>query len=101
MLVLSRKLGEKILIGNDTSLTVLELNGSRVRIGIDAPDDIRLLRHELAFWQDKVVDVPEDPAPTLCSKRKRQKYELGAITGEVPDTVACANGRCCLASSGR
>ncbi len=47
MLVLTRKLGEKIHIGDGITLTVLELRGNRVRLGIDAPSDVRVLRAEL------------------------------------------------------
>jgi carbon storage regulator len=52
MLVLSRKPGEKILIGDGITVTVLEVIGHRVRIGISAPDDVRILRAELADWNE-------------------------------------------------
>jgi carbon storage regulator len=51
MLVLSRKPGEKVVIGNGITLTVVEVKGNRVRVGIDAPDDVRILRAELAGRQ--------------------------------------------------
>jgi len=47
MLVLSRKLGEKVLIGSDISFVVVEVKGNRVRIGIDAPAEVSILREEL------------------------------------------------------
>ncbi len=47
MLVLSRKLMERIQIGDDVVITVLEIRGSRVRIGIDAPKEIAVMRTEL------------------------------------------------------
>jgi len=47
MLVLSRKLGEKVRIGSDISLVVVEVKGNRVRFGIDAPGHVRILREEL------------------------------------------------------
>jgi carbon storage regulator len=51
MLVLSRKPGEKVHIGEDIVLTVLEVRGSRIRIGIDAPEDTTIARAELnEFW---------------------------------------------------
>jgi carbon storage regulator len=51
MLVLSRKPGETVHVGEDIVLTVLEVRGSRVRIGIDAPDDTTIARAELnEFW---------------------------------------------------
>jgi carbon storage regulator len=51
MLVLSRKVGEKVIIGNGITVTVVELLGNRVRLGITAPDRVRILRGELAEWQ--------------------------------------------------
>jgi carbon storage regulator CsrA len=47
MLVLSRKLGEQVRIGSDITLVVLEVKGGRVRIGIEAPARVRILRKEL------------------------------------------------------
>lgn len=48
MLVLSRKVGEKILIGDDIAVTVVRLSGGGVRIGIDAPVEMAVVREELA-----------------------------------------------------
>jgi carbon storage regulator len=47
MLVLSRKPGEKVRIGSDITLEVLEVKGRRVRIGLDAPLHIRIVRAEI------------------------------------------------------
>jgi carbon storage regulator len=47
MLVLSRKLGESIVIGDNIRVTVVGVNGGKVRIGIEAPADILVLREEL------------------------------------------------------
>jgi carbon storage regulator len=47
MLVLSRKPGEKATIGNGIAVTVVEVKGNRVRVGIDAPNRVRILRAEL------------------------------------------------------
>jgi carbon storage regulator len=48
MLVLSRKRNEKILVGDDIKITVVEILGDRVRIGIEAPDFVPVVRAELA-----------------------------------------------------
>ena len=53
MLVLSRKPGEKVVIGDGITVTVVEVKGNRIRVGIDAPDQVRILRAELACWEDK------------------------------------------------
>ncbi|MEE8059968.1 MAG: carbon storage regulator CsrA [Pseudomonadales bacterium] len=47
MLVLSRRIGEKILIGDDITITILGIKGYQVRIGIDAPRDRSVLREEI------------------------------------------------------
>jgi carbon storage regulator CsrA len=49
MLVLSRKLGEKICIDDGIELEVLEISGNRVRLGISAPQDYRIARAERCF----------------------------------------------------
>jgi carbon storage regulator CsrA len=49
MLVLTRKCQEKIRIGNSVSVTVLRIKGKTVRLGIEAPANVPLLRGELAF----------------------------------------------------
>ena len=47
MLVISRKAGEKICLGDDVVITVLELSGSVVRPGIEAPADVPVYPYEL------------------------------------------------------
>ena len=64
MLVLSRKPGEKVVVGNGITVTVVEVHGNRVRLAFDAPDQIRILRAELACWQDETTDGNE-PADAL------------------------------------
>ena len=59
MLVLSRKPGEKVVIGNGITLTVVEVEGNRVRLGFDAPDQVRILRAELLGGQDRPVPDPD------------------------------------------
>ena len=47
MLVLSRKESEKIILGDEIVLTIVRVSGDRVRLGIQAPKDMLILRHEL------------------------------------------------------
>ena len=47
MLVLSRKLGEKIIIGNDIVVTVVKIDRNQIRIGIEAPQDVPVFREEI------------------------------------------------------
>jgi carbon storage regulator len=48
MLVLSRKLGEKVVLDGGITVTVVEVRGNRVKIGIDCPGQVRIVREELA-----------------------------------------------------
>ncbi|TGE32592.1 carbon storage regulator CsrA [Desulfosporosinus sp. Sb-LF] len=47
MLVLARKLNEKIRLGEDIEITIVAISGDTVRIGIDAPRDLKILRNEI------------------------------------------------------
>ena len=47
MLVLSRKVGERILIGDEIAVTVVRVTGGGVRIGIEAPAEMAVIREEL------------------------------------------------------
>lgn len=47
MLVLTRKLGEGIVIGDDVTITIVEMKGGNVRIGIEAPRDKKIHRQEV------------------------------------------------------
>ncbi len=52
MLVLSRKLGERILIGDNITVTIVRVGPNNVRLGIDAPRHLNIVREELC------IDVP-------------------------------------------
>lgn len=47
MLVLTRKMGESLIIGDNITVTMLELNGGQVRVGVDAPREISVHREEV------------------------------------------------------
>jgi carbon storage regulator len=71
MLVLSRKPGEQIVIGNDIRVSVVEVKGGRVKIGIQAPDDVGIFRSELRDWlEPAVARTPDDtPVPAKANQR--------------------------------
>jgi carbon storage regulator len=60
MLVLTRKIGEKIYIGEGITLTVVQLKGNTVRLGIEAPQDVPIVRAELTD------DRRRQCAPLVC-----------------------------------
>jgi carbon storage regulator len=63
MLVLSRKVGEEIVIDNNIRVVVLEVLGNRVRLGVVAPEDVAVDRHEVFARRMQFVEVPvKDPS---------------------------------------
>ncbi len=65
MLVLSRKDGESVRIGEDILVKVSKIRGGRVQIAIDAPDDIRIRRSELD--EKRATPVPNLGSSSLAS----------------------------------
>ena len=59
MLILSRRVGETLMIGDDITATVLGINGYQVRIGINAPKDVKVHREEIyrRVLQDRLNGV--------------------------------------------
>lgn len=47
MLILSRKVDEKIKIGNDITITIIEVRGDQVKIGVEAPKSVKVFRQEV------------------------------------------------------
>ena len=47
MLILTRRVGETLMVGNDISITVLGVKGGQVRIGVDAPKEVAVHREEI------------------------------------------------------
>ena len=64
MLVLSRKIGESIQIAGGIRVTVTEVRGGRVRLSIEAPADVRVLRKEIAESSPKVSQPEPDELPS-------------------------------------
>jgi carbon storage regulator len=62
MLVLSRKLGEKICIGENVCITVVDIDRGKVRLGIEAPRDVPVFRQELLPLKP---GAPANQAPAL------------------------------------
>ena len=56
MLVLTRKTDEEILIGDDIKITLVRVKGNTVRLGIDAPREIRVVRGELQACEEPKAD---------------------------------------------
>lgn len=60
MLVISRRKDEKVRIGKDIYVTVVEIRSGQVRLGIEAPDDCRIVRDGRDNEDDFLVDYDQD-----------------------------------------
>ncbi len=58
MLVLSRKVGEKIFIGEDICVTVVRADQGVVRLGVEAPENLPIMREELMSKELEVIAKP-------------------------------------------
>ena len=61
MLVLSRKAGERILIGDDVAITVVRIGPNSVRIGIEAPKSMNIVREELCDFSSQKSEEASKP----------------------------------------
>jgi carbon storage regulator len=63
MLIITRRPGEKIMLGDDTVIEVIEVSGSSVRIGIDAPRSLPVYREEIwrSVKEENAAAAQADP----------------------------------------
>ena len=88
MLVLTRKQQEKIQIGNGITITVLKLKGKSVRLGIEAPTEVPVLRGELLFDAERQISQDDDaggeesvadaPLPTKTARVRESNWTSDA-----------------------
>jgi len=63
MLVLSRKKNESIVINNDIRIVVVEIRGDKVRLGVEAPREVPVHRHEVYEAIQNSLQTESDDAP--------------------------------------
>jgi len=62
MLVISRKIGESLVIGDDITVTVVKVAGGGIRLGIEAPSGYVIVRNELRLSTDTDIETPPTPS---------------------------------------
>ncbi|NMA25069.1 MAG: carbon storage regulator CsrA [Clostridiales bacterium] len=77
MLVLTRKQNEGILIGNDIVITVINIEGDKIRLGIEAPKNVRVIREELLreIGQENRMAAQSEYRPIRKKPFEEQKTE--------------------------
>ncbi|MCG8491683.1 MAG: carbon storage regulator CsrA [Sneathiellales bacterium] len=65
MLILTRRTGESLKVGDDITVTVLGTKGNQIRIGLDAPKSVSIVREEL-LGRAKSQDASHKPARSAC-----------------------------------
>jgi carbon storage regulator len=69
MLILTRRVGETVMIGDDVTITVLGVKGNQVRVGINAPKHVAVHREEIyeRIKREQQSDGVDNPKPAECA----------------------------------
>ena len=81
MLILSRRLGESVTIGDDIVVTVVGISGNQIRLGINAPKAVRVLREEIY----KAIQKENQSAATAADSRSKLKDALKQFRGQTQE----------------
>ena len=80
MLILSRRVGESITIGKDIVIKVVEISGNQIRLGIDAPREVRVLREEI----NNAMKEENRAAAAAFGNNRRIENALKRFPGDSP-----------------
>ena len=75
MLILSRKIDEKIKIGNDITITLIDVHGDQVKIGVEAPKDVKVFRQEVF---DAIQS--ENKAAVVAGQKEENEKAISAVS---------------------
>ena len=90
MLVLSRKAGERVIIGGAITVCVLDIHGDRVRLGFEAPKNIEVHREEIQRRKDMEAELvrklsDEEDGKTIAASRGGEDGESHSAVGNAGD----------------
>ena len=73
MLILSRKIDEKIQIGDDITITIIDIHGEQVKIGVEAPKNIKVFRQE-------VFEAIQKENKAAAVEQSNSQMEISAVS---------------------
>lgn len=85
MLVLTRRLGETIVIGNNIRLTVVSIGPGRVKLGIEAPADVRIDRQEI---HERIVEEKAGTPSANAAERPQEPILVGDDAPKIHNRIA-------------
>lgn len=95
MLVLTRKVQQQVVIGDQIRITIVRIKGNTVRLGIEAPRAMRVVRAELA-GKSEADQVLSHPEPGACDRRGEATADSQNQPAEAPPSPLCtAAAACC------
>ena len=95
MLILTRRIGESVVVGNNVTLTVLGVKGNQVRVGVDAPQDVSVHRKEI-YMKIEEENTVKNSLPDECAKNKKpannkepaKNIDISDVAGTLSDEQA-------------
>lgn len=88
MLVLSRKKNQTIVIDSQIEVEVLQVKGNTVRLGIKAPNDVKILRGELQPTETRIIEIPLHEE--LSNNDEVASGDLPQALPSLPSTICCS-----------